>query len=404
MTLISTRSPFVKTFTGGLDGGFTLIVDIGYYEDTGDAKFQSLNTYNIDFATTTQVDLSPLIRSSIFSAGSNSEIDIETLVVKTSWEFPPFSSAPEADKIYTASDGWFKYEEGFNKDLSEELLENCFYAGSNDVIYKSDDESLRIPMFMPLFELYSAKIYFYKDGEVVSEVDTDFGYIEEQVIGGVFKSIYQTSNINTIINSAPDLNFKNRVLLDGGTIEDNQCIDAFFRNNEVYGVDEVVIEITYYPDGEGGQEIVSTKRLEVKDIVECKYEPYRVSFINRYGSEEDLWFFKRSDTTLNTEREMFRKNNVDAYMQGDLSNHNYKDFNVNGRETIKLNSGYLPESFYENFSQMHLSESVWIFVDGKKLPVNITESSLSEKKHVNDKLVNYTVELQYSFDRIGNIF
>ena len=47
---------------------------------------------------------------------------------------------------------------------------------------------------------------------------------------------------------------------------------------------------------------------------------------------------------------------------------------------------------------------LWIFVDGKKLPVNITESSLSEKKHVNDKLVNYSVELQYSFDRIGNIF
>jgi len=50
-----------------------------------------------------------------------------------------------------------------------------------------------------------------------------------------------------------------------------------------------------------------------------------------------------------------------------------------------------------------LSESVYVYKDSLKLPVNVSDSSIEYKTNVNDKLVNYTIEFDYAYDKINNL-
>jgi len=53
--------------------------------------------------------------------------------------------------------------------------------------------------------------------------------------------------------------------------------------------------------------------------------------------------------------------------------------------------------------QLFQSEDVWITEENRTVPVNIKDSSFNYKTHLNDKLVNYTVQFEYAFDGINNI-
>lgn len=75
----------------------------------------------------------------------------------------------------------------------------------------------------------------------------------------------------------------------------------------------------------------------------------------------------------------------------------------NGSEKLTLNTGFYPEEYNEVFKQMQLSEDCWIEVNNKTLPVNITSSELAYKTNLNDKLINYTINIEYAFDTINNI-
>ena len=41
-------------------------------------------------------------------------------------------------------------------------------------------------------------------------------------------------------------------------------------------------------------------------------EPYKLSFINKFGALQDVWFFKRSNKQLSTKKEGFKRNTLTA--------------------------------------------------------------------------------------------
>jgi len=128
-----------------------------------------------------------------------------------------------------------------------------------------------------------------------------------------------------------------------------------------------------------------------------------VVFTNKLGVREDLWFFKKSTNEISTQRESYKANTVSDYISGDLSQHSYSSYNLNGRESISMNTGFIPESFKENIKQLMLSETVWLEKDGVRLPVTIKNSQMMLKKAINEKLINYEIEVEYAYDTINNI-
>lgn len=150
---------------------------------------------------------------------------------------------------------------------------------------------------------------------------------------------------------------------------------------------------------------LSTTTLTLHKVCEPKYTPLNVIFYNKYGAMQNLWFFKRSDTTLSVTGDTFKRNIVDfsSTPTYNTSSHQIKSFNVNGIESVRLNTDYLPEGFNEIIKQIMLSEEVWIDNGTQVLPVRPTTNSLTYKTSANNKLISYSLDFEYAYDKINNI-
>jgi hypothetical protein len=189
---------------------------------------------------------------------------------------------------------------------------------------------------------------------------------------------------------------------DEGTQTDTQAITS--------STTEVFQYITVETGDADELRITTTDGLKTVKIItidECRYTPHRVSFINRWGGLQDMYFFKKSKESLSIKKESYKSNIVSDYGVYSQTNHANRDFNVIGNESISLSSGYLSEDYNSVFKELLLSEKVWLTevnsVSETVIPVNVKTSSLAYKTSVNDKLVEYTIEFDNSFDTINNI-
>ena len=253
---------------------------------------------------------------------------------------------------------------------------------SNRELFVLDDNVFRIPIYTNL----NPTVVFYKDGEVIASETFS-------------SSIESSEQIKYVSIYGDDVNwdtFQERVIDDNGVYESNLCLQSFFDNFSIGAVDKITIS-----DSNG------IETIKVNVIEECKYEPKKVTFINKFGALQDMYFFKKSKENLSIKKESYKSNIIDAFSQYNRSNHVNRDFNVVGKESITLSSGYLSEEYNEVFKQMMLSEKVWvtnILETGEQvLPINVKTSSIAYKTSVNDKLVDYTIEFDKSFDTINNI-
>ena len=150
-------------------------------------------------------------------------------------------------------------------------------------------------------------------------------------------------------------------------------------------------------------EVDNSYELTIIPVNECRYTPNKLVFTNKHGVEEDLWFFKRSNSNIASTKETYRANTISSYATGDISKHSVRNYNINAKETVTMNTGFIPESFSENIKQMMLSEKVWLYVGGLKTPISIKSSEAEMKKSVNEKLINYEIEIEFAHDVINNI-
>ena len=265
--------------------------------------------------------------------------------------------------------GYGYFEEGANPQLLQGYLQ------SNTTILKLHDAPIRIPVDN---ENTNSVAFFYQGQQVYSWLPFIGLKIQDQIV-------YVSNGVNGADS------FEERVELDGGTFEDNACIDQFEDDFELHPVD------TVYVSAVDGLTII-----KVDNIEECKYTPYKVTFINKFGAYQDIWFFKRSNLSMTKKDEMFKSNIINNGSYNTYQ-HQYSTFHVNAKETLSLNTGFYPESYNEVFRQMSLSDKIWIEYNEKTLPVRLTSSNLSFKTTLDDKLINYTIELEFAFDKINNV-
>ncbi len=155
---------------------------------------------------------------------------------------------------------------------------------------------------------------------------------------------------------------------------------------------------------------------EISRIDCTKYGSGRkIIFINKFGVQQDLWFFLKEAKTLGRKNEGFKSNtltypntnNPATYSISDAPN---KVFNTTAKQTFTLSSGYYPEQANQFFEQLLLSEYVWLERPRKTnpslnevIPVKVKTSSMAFKTSVNDKLIEYTIDFEEAFDYINNI-
>lgn len=83
------------------------------------------------------------------------------------------------------------------------------------------------------------------------------------------------------------------------------------------------------------------KTITVNNICEPKYTPYKVTFTNKYGAFQDLYFFKKTTESFNVTDETFKRNTID---NSTATYNKYagqqERYNSNATKTISLNTGF----------------------------------------------------------------
>ena len=187
-----------------------------------------------------------------------------------------------------------------------------------------------------------------------------------------------------------------------------------FANTSVKDVARV--KVTY--------DTTSFTTIYTTEIEECKYPVNKITFVNRWGAMQDLFFFKKSVDSLESRSESFNRSIFEARAvqldppeepeqpcQESLTFNTYsttahakKTFNANATESVLLNSGFVNELMNPFFEELMVSEHIWLTDSSANIyPVNLKESSFTKKTSLNDRLINYTMNFEKAFSLVNNI-
>ena len=255
------------------------------------------------------------------------------------------TSVGTSNTDYIALDGYGYFTDGINPELQRDALQ------SNLIIYKDENEDI----ILPVFAEDTNTVKYYQDATLRYTVTiTDNGntnqkiqYISSSVVTGTFNKIVVNYGAGT------DKTF---------TVEELQC---------------------------------------------SKYTPIIATFVNKFGALQDMYLDRKNTESINTKSETYKSSNIDlSTLTYDVNQHQKNTFDKIGNESIVANTGYVDETYNEVIKQLMLSEQVWLKKldgTGDVFPVNVTTQQLNYKISVNDKLVQYTINFEYAFDKINNI-
>ena len=146
--------------------------------------------------------------------------------------------------------------------------------------------------------------------------------------------------------------------------------------------------------------------------VDCsKYgDGHKVTFVNKFGALQDLWFFLKSVNTTNKKQDQFQRNIISSTGTYSVNQHTKQVYNTIANTSITLSSGYYPEWANQWFEQLLLSEQVWLTrtkptnpSQSEVVPVNVRKNNIVKKTVLNNKLIDYTFDFDMSFDYINNV-
>ncbi len=353
MAIINTRSPhFLSVSNADLA---TATLDIEIYTGNETTGYSGTPQYSLSkkiILNTTKIsfEISELIRDYLditFEGDYDASAEQSCKWVRTILTAFDGNGVQLSQTISTdlAFDSYGYFEEGANYSFEYEGL----LMSNNDMFIKSGDE-IKIPVQTD--RTVTAKIY-----------DSDNGILDSETF----------------------------------TLSDQSQDKVVYTNFD----DDQAVKATIQYTGDSGSE---TSTIKISQLSECKFTPYKTTFINKFGVLQNLYFFKKSVEKMTTKRESYKANILASNNTYNTYNHTKRDFNIVANESVSLSSGFVNESYNEVFKQMMLSEKVWITNENNQvLPINIKTSNITYKTSVNDRLVEYTIEFDNSYNVLNDI-
>jgi len=284
---------------------------------------------------------------------------------------PLFKDTINKDNVI-AFTGYGDFEDGVNPKLSNNFLI------SNDIVYTKSGEPAFVPFFKSVEEDNAFIIEYLKEGTT----------IKAQRIGGAVTQF----RVDSI-----ELRADTTKLRADATQTRAADSTEFQVQSEIPSLaDEVKVTL------QNGQII----RKPVKKIDECKNTPYKVSFINKFGVIQDLWFFKRRDDSFEVERDDYKRSILELGNSAASYNtykHSKQTTDIRATEMLKMNTGFITQDHNEVIKQLMVTEYCWIHQESGLTPIVPSTTSFQEKKEVDEKLLNFTVEFEVANNYIQDI-
>jgi hypothetical protein len=400
-----TRSPIFITLTKGAgasdgltDATLTLRIFTGNNTTSPTVDYTLYKT-SIDNAPIT-FEISDLIREKIASVLKNSAItDFEAATTEVVWcKFTLSSNYVDAgspvfglivnNQSFLCSDGWLPFTQQSGGSVAGVgLLTNRTMQ-----VYDGYQQSL--PALYDTNTGLTSVIYNVNGVDYFYALSDELGYANTSTIS-TQKIVYVPAgpaSISSMLgvvpngdysillaNNSASINYRTRVLADGGTCEGFACVRSALAE---LGFEETGTEYNY------------------ELVCEPKYTPVRLTFINRFGFSDFVTFFKVSTRSGAITRESYMPQlsqpfNVAQQVQ-------YRNFDVNSRETIVLNTGWVDENYDDVIREILMSEKCSINYEGVEFTVNPQDTGIQYFKEINDRNINYTLTFDIAWDIRNN--
>jgi hypothetical protein len=271
---------------------------------------------------------------------------------------------------YIGIDGYGYFEQGANYTLTDEVG----LMMTNHTLYVQSNYDLHVPVFSEK----NTTVDFYCGNELVHTEATAAVTNTDDMI------------VYAQLENAED--YQDRVETAGGTFVGSTCLTSFMEALESC-VTQVVVNTAS-----------SSTTVNVYYLDECRYTPHRVTFVNKFGAFQDIWFFKKSVESSSVKGEQYK---ASIFSQADLSyktyQHQQQSFLVNGKDSIVMNTGFVNDDYNNVIKELMLSEQIWYLDNGQTIPLQIKTKDVTYKTSNNEKLADYTIEFERAFDIINNI-
>jgi len=143
-----------------------------------------------------------------------------------------------------------------------------------------------------------------------------------------------------------------------------------------------------------------THSFSIKD--ECRFDVINCIFKNKFGFWQTIPFNKLSKKSIDFESQDY-SGLIAQYGEYNLSQHEKKSFLSNGKEKITVNTDFINENYNTLFVELMLSEFIYLEENGNVLPVNLLKKSFEKKTKLNNKLIQYSMDFEYSFKLMNTI-
>ncbi len=145
-------------------------------------------------------------------------------------------------------------------------------------------------------------------------------------------------------------------------------------------------------------------------VTECIYDPVKITFVNRQGVLQEFNTYKVSKETIKATNDDYSLSVLDEGIDSgiptlsyDPTKHNKKVYNKQATKSIELNTGYIQEDNNILIEEMLESEYIWLTLDGVVIPVNLSTKSVPLLTKINDQLIKYKLNFDFSYNEIQKI-
>ena len=212
---------------------------------------------------------------------------------------------------------------------------------------------------------------------------------------------YVNVAVNTTLGDKVDISYKDlngrneilTILIDTSTASTKNLLSVPFSTSSVKYKNGNTLTIRYWSGGI----VISTKTFRVTPVCEVKYTPVVCSFINRFGGWQFLNFFKAQTNSISVESTTYKM--MPSGIDYNTSKPQSTSFNINGSQSVVLNTGWVNENYSDLIQDLLLAET--ILLDGKPAECKTTSTSL--KTALMDRNINYTIEFEYAYNLINNV-
>lgn len=141
------------------------------------------------------------------------------------------------------------------------------------------------------------------------------------------------------------------------------------------------------------------------DILRCgKYDIVELIYVNKLGAKCYFPFILKHIEDISTDSKRYNASTLNyATVSATQGEHVANRYLTDVKQSFKLNTDWIDEYYVSQFEEMMLSENIWMRKDGNVTAVTLKTNKMQRKTHLNDKLINYTVNVELATNYINDL-